>query len=88
MRTSIIPEVEWRSATVEAWHGERTRGRRTGRSRPTSSRRAATERQPEDRLRDNPLEGKKRADDDARPKALEAYILSSRKGVALDAGKH
>jgi thiosulfate dehydrogenase len=37
---------------------------------------------------ENPLEGKKLADDDARLKALEAYILSQRKGVALDAGKH
>jgi len=36
----------------------------------------------------NPLEGQKLADDDARLKALEAYILSSRKGVAMDAGKH
>jgi thiosulfate dehydrogenase len=37
---------------------------------------------------ENPLEGTKLADDDARLKALEAYILSARKGVALDAGKH
>jgi thiosulfate dehydrogenase len=37
---------------------------------------------------ENPLEGQKLADDDPRMKALEAYILSSRKGVPLDAGKH
>jgi thiosulfate dehydrogenase len=36
----------------------------------------------------NPLEGKPLAEDDPRMKALEAYILAQRKGVALDAGKH
>jgi thiosulfate dehydrogenase len=37
---------------------------------------------------ENPLEGKKLADDDEKMKAIEAYILSTRKGVALDPGKH
>jgi thiosulfate dehydrogenase len=37
---------------------------------------------------ENPLEGPKLADDDPRLKALEAYILSSRNGVPLEAGKH
>ena len=37
---------------------------------------------------ENPLEGPKLADDDAKMKALEAYILHQRKGVALEAGKH
>ncbi len=37
---------------------------------------------------ENPLEGPKLADDDPKMKALEAYILSTRKGVALDPGKH
>jgi thiosulfate dehydrogenase len=37
---------------------------------------------------ENPLEGKKLADDDDKMKAIEAYILSTRKGVALDPGKH
>ncbi|HVN86217.1 MAG TPA: hypothetical protein VMW17_15380 [Candidatus Binatia bacterium] len=37
---------------------------------------------------ENPLEGPKLADDDDKMKAIEAYILSSRKGAALDAGKH
>ena len=37
---------------------------------------------------ENPLEGAKLADDDPRLKALEAYILASRKGVPLEAGKH
>lgn len=37
---------------------------------------------------ENPLEGPKLADNDAKMKALEAYILDQRKGVALDAGKH
>lgn len=37
---------------------------------------------------ENPLEGPKLADDDAKMKALEAYILDQRKGVALAAGKH
>jgi thiosulfate dehydrogenase len=36
----------------------------------------------------NPLEGKELVENDARMKALEAYILSSRAGVALQAGKH
>ncbi len=36
----------------------------------------------------NPVRGKPIADDDARMKAMEAYILSQRKGVALEAGKH
>ena len=37
---------------------------------------------------ENPLEGPKLTDDDDKMKAIEAYILSSRKGVALDSGKH
>ena len=37
---------------------------------------------------ENPLEGKKLADDDPRMRALEAYILVQRKGVPMDAGKH
>jgi thiosulfate dehydrogenase len=36
----------------------------------------------------NPLEGPELAENDPRMKALEAYILASRKGVALEAGKH
>jgi thiosulfate dehydrogenase len=36
----------------------------------------------------NPLEGKKLADDDPRLRSLEAYILSQRTGVALAPGKH
>jgi len=36
----------------------------------------------------NPLEGKKLADDDPRMRALEAYILVQRRGTAMDAGKH
>ena len=36
----------------------------------------------------NPLEGKELAENDPKLKAVEAYILSSRKGAALDAGKH
>ncbi|HEY8123404.1 MAG TPA: hypothetical protein VII78_18945 [Myxococcota bacterium] len=36
----------------------------------------------------NPLEGKPLAADDPRMIALEAYMLSQRKGVALEAGKH
>jgi cytochrome c553 len=36
----------------------------------------------------NPLEGAKLADDDPRMRALEAYILSQRTGVAMAAGKH
>ncbi|HVO22338.1 MAG TPA: hypothetical protein VMW56_01775 [Candidatus Margulisiibacteriota bacterium] len=37
---------------------------------------------------ENPLEGPKLADGDDKMKALEAYILSTRKGVPLDPGKH
>jgi thiosulfate dehydrogenase len=37
---------------------------------------------------ENPVRGKPFADDDQRLKALEAYILAQRKGVALDYGKH
>ena len=37
---------------------------------------------------ENPLEGKKLADDDEKMKSIEAYILSTRKGVALEPGKH
>jgi len=37
---------------------------------------------------ENPLEGPKLAGDDPKMKALEAYILSTRKGVALEPGKH
>lgn len=37
---------------------------------------------------ENPLEGAKLADNDPKMKALEAYILHQRKGVALEAGKH
>lgn len=37
---------------------------------------------------ENPLEGPKLAEDDAKMKALEAYIFHQRKGVALEAGKH
>jgi len=36
----------------------------------------------------NPLEGKELDPGDARMKAVEAYILSQRKGKALEAGKH
>jgi cytochrome c len=36
----------------------------------------------------NPLEGEELAHDDARMKALEAYMLSRRAGVPLEAGKH
>jgi thiosulfate dehydrogenase len=36
----------------------------------------------------NPLEGKELPDGDPRLKALEAYILVKRTGVALDPGKH
>jgi thiosulfate dehydrogenase len=36
----------------------------------------------------NPLEGKELPENDPRMKALEAYILAQRKGVALEAGKH
>jgi thiosulfate dehydrogenase len=37
---------------------------------------------------ENPMEGETLPDDSSKMKALEAYILSARKGVALDAGKH
>jgi len=37
---------------------------------------------------ENPLEGPKLADDDPKMRAMEAYILSTRKGVPLDPGKH
>ncbi len=36
----------------------------------------------------NPEKGKPLAEDDARLRAVEAYILSARKGVPLDPGKH
>ena len=36
----------------------------------------------------NPLEGTELPENDPKLKALEAYILASRRGVALDAGKH
>jgi thiosulfate dehydrogenase len=36
----------------------------------------------------NPLEGKELAENDPKMKAVEAYILASRRGKALDAGKH
>ena len=37
---------------------------------------------------ENPVRGKPLHDDDPRLKAMEAYILAQRKGVALDYGKH
>ena len=37
---------------------------------------------------ENPVKGKALADDDPKMRALEAYILSTRKGVALEYGKH
>lgn len=37
---------------------------------------------------ENPLEGKKLADDDPQMKALEAYILSQRAGKTVEPGKH
>jgi thiosulfate dehydrogenase len=37
---------------------------------------------------ENPVRGKPFADDDPRLKALEAYIIAQRKGVALDYGRH
>ncbi len=37
---------------------------------------------------ENPVKGKPMADDDPRMRALEAYIISQRKGVALEYGKH
>ena len=36
----------------------------------------------------NPTRGKPLADDDPRLKAMEAYIIAQRKGVALEFGKH
>jgi thiosulfate dehydrogenase len=37
---------------------------------------------------ENPLEGKKLADDDPQLRALEAYIISQRAGKAIEPGKH
>jgi len=37
---------------------------------------------------ENPLEGKKLADDDPKMRALEAYILSQRNGAKIEVGKH
>jgi thiosulfate dehydrogenase len=37
---------------------------------------------------ENPLKGKPLAENDPTLRAVEAYILSARKGVALEAGKH
>ena len=37
---------------------------------------------------ENPMKGKPLPEDDARLKSVEAYILSARKGVALQPGKH
>jgi cytochrome c len=37
---------------------------------------------------ENPMEGPKLPEDDERMKALEAYIISTRKGVPLAPGKH
>ncbi len=37
---------------------------------------------------ENPLKGKPLPEDDARLRSVEAYILSARKGVALQPGKH
>jgi thiosulfate dehydrogenase len=37
---------------------------------------------------ENPVRGNLLADDDPRLKALEAYIIAQRKGVALEYGKH
>jgi cytochrome c len=37
---------------------------------------------------ENPVRGKPLADDDDRLKALEAFIIAQRKGVALEYGKH
>lgn len=37
---------------------------------------------------ENPVKGKPFADDDKRLRAIEAYILAQRKGVALEYGKH
>ncbi|HEX9461298.1 MAG TPA: cytochrome C [Alphaproteobacteria bacterium] len=37
---------------------------------------------------ENPVRGKPLADDDPKLKAIEAYIIAQRRGVALDYGKH
>ena len=37
---------------------------------------------------ENPLKGKPLPEDDARLRSVEAYVLSERKGVALEPGKH
>jgi cytochrome c len=37
---------------------------------------------------ENPMKGKPLPEDDARLKSVEAYILSERKGVAIEPGKH
>lgn len=37
---------------------------------------------------ENPLKGKPLPEDDPRLRAVEAYILSTRKGIALEPGKH
>lgn len=37
---------------------------------------------------ENPMEGKKLREDDPRMKALEAYIISARKGKLLEPGRH
>lgn len=37
---------------------------------------------------ENPLKGKPLPEDDPRLRAVEAYIVSTRKGVALEPGKH
>ena len=37
---------------------------------------------------ENPEKGKPLPEDDPRLRAVEAYILSTRKGVALEPGKH
>jgi hypothetical protein len=37
---------------------------------------------------ENPMKGRPLSEDDPRLRAVEAYILASRKGVALETGKH
>jgi cytochrome c len=37
---------------------------------------------------ENPMKGKPLPENDPRLRAVEAYILSARKGAALEAGKH
>jgi cytochrome c len=37
---------------------------------------------------ENPMKGKPLAADDERMRAVEAYILSTRKGAAIEPGKH